>query len=491
MIPVTMEQLTTAVDGEILIKNDKTIKNVIIDSREQTEAALFVPVVGEKTDGHRYVAGAVKNGAVALFMQKESPYREEILTIAKETDTAVIAVTDTVMALQQFAAWYRRQFPVPVVGITGSVGKTTTKEMISAALETEKKVLKTIGNKNSQIGLPLMMFYLDASYDIAVIEMGMSEVGEMKKLAKVAKPECAVMTNIGVAHIAQLGSKENIRKEKLNIVNQFGDNSVLFVNGNDLLLNETATQITQKAVTIACDKETYPVLKQTRVMTYGIGEAFDVSASQLKTCEQGIEFQVTLLQNGKKMSIPVHLNVFGTHNVMNALAAIVVAMHYGIAPETAICGLEAYEPIAMRGQIRKENGITWIDDTYNASPDSMKSGIQVLLSLEGKRHIAVFADVLELGAASEQLHREVGAYLAEWEEQQKKTEILLAIGTQAAFLADEAKKKGMKEVYRCASNEEAVKLLRNMLQAEDVVLVKGSRGMHTEEIVQAFLPKKE
>ena len=149
------------------------------------------------------------------------------------------------------------------------MGKTTTKEMIAAALETEKKVLKTIGNKNSQIGLPLMMFYLEDSYDIAVIEMGMSEAGEMKNLAKVAKPECAVMTNIGVAHIAQLGSKENIRKEKLNIVNCFRDNSVLFVNGNDTLLNETATQITQKAVTIDCNKETKNILECTKAVTYG------------------------------------------------------------------------------------------------------------------------------------------------------------------------------------------------------------------------------
>lgn len=486
MIPVTIEQLTTAVDGELLVKNNKRIKNVIIDSREQTEDALFVPVIGEKTDGHNYVSGAVKNGAVALFMQKNSPWREEIRKLAMETDTAVIAVEDTVAALQQFAAWYRGQFPVPVIGITGSVGKTTTKEMISAALETEKKVLKTIGNKNSQIGLPLMMFYLDASYDIAVIEMGMSEVGEMRKLAQVAQPECAVMTNIGVAHIAQLGSKENIRKEKLNIVNQFGNSSVLFVNGNDILLNETATQITQKAVTMDCDKETLPVLQKIRAITYGIGAEFDVSASELTTSEKGIRFLVTFMQHGKKQSLPVQLNVFGTHNVMNALAAIAVAMQYGIAPEAAIRGLAGYEPIAMRGQIKKEHGITWIDDTYNASPDSMKSGAQVLLSLKGKRHIAVLADVLELGEASEALHREVGAYLATLEEHRNKTDILLTIGTQAAYLAEEAEKNGMQEVYRVASNEEAVHLLKNLLCPEDVVLVKGSRGMHTEEIIKAF-----
>ena len=180
MIPVKVEQLVAAVNGTLLTGTpEQIIKNVIIDSREQEELALFVPIVGEKTDGHKYVAGALKNGARTLFMQENSDYREEILALAKAEGASVVAVSDTVSALQDFAAWYRNCFEIPVVGITGSVGKTTTKEMISAALETEKKVLKTIGNKNSQIGLPLMMFYLEDGYDIAVIEMGMSEVGEI------------------------------------------------------------------------------------------------------------------------------------------------------------------------------------------------------------------------------------------------------------------------------------------------------------------------
>ncbi len=493
MIPVKAEQLVAAVGGELLTGNaTQLIKNVTIDSREKEENALFVPIIGEKTDGHKYVEGALNNGAVVLFMQKETAYREEIIALAKKADACVVAVEDTVAALQKFAAWYRRLFAVPVIGITGSVGKTTTKEMISAALETKKKVLKTIGNKNSQIGLPLMMFYLDATYDIAVIEMGMSEVGEMKNLSFVAKPECAVMTNIGVAHIAQLGSKENIRKEKLNIVNEFDAGSVLFVNGNDILLNETATEITQKAIMIDCNEETKKVLEHTKAVTYGIceesgTEAFDVSAKNLVTGGSGISFTAVLSENGVKKEIPVQLKVYGNHNVMNALAAIAVAMHYGIAPEQAAEGLAQYEPIAMRGQIKEHQGITWIDDTYNASPDSMKSGAQVLLSLEGKRHIAVFADVLELGEASERLHREVGAYLVNLTEQNRSCDFLVTVGTQAVFLAEEAKKEGMQNVHSFSSNAEAAKYLKTMLQAGDVVLVKGSRGMHTEEIIKEFM----
>lgn len=488
MIPVKVEQLIAAVGGELLTGNvNQIIKNVTIDSREQAEAALFVPIIGEKTDGHKYVAGALNNGAKTLFLQKESAYREEILGLAEKAEASVIAVENTVVALQSFAAWYRGCFPVPVVGITGSVGKTTTKEMIAAALETEKKVLKTIGNKNSQIGLPLMMFYLDETYDIAVIEMGMSEVGEMKNLSFVAKPECAVMTNIGVAHIAQLGSKENIRKEKLNIVNQFDGNSVLFVNGNDILLKETATEITQNSINIDCDEITKPVLARTKAVTFGIGDGFDVSAKDLVTGGSGISFTAVIKEKDAEKQLPVNLQVYGNHNVMNALAAIAVAMRYGISPETAAEGLAQYEPIAMRGQIKEHQGIIWIDDTYNASPDSMKSGAQVMLSLKGERHIAVLADVLELGETSEELHREVGAYLAFLREQGRSTEILVTVGTQAAFIAEEAKKQGMQKVYSFFSNAEAVACLKNTLRAGDVVLVKGSRGMHTEEIIKAFI----
>ena len=514
MIPVKIEQVVQAVGGELLTQDAAVmIKNVTIDSREQAEAALFVPIIGEKTDGHKYVSGALNNGAVALFMQRETMYREEILSLAKECSAAVIAVEDTVAALQHLAGWYRDCFDIPVVGITGSVGKTTTKEMIAAALETEKRVLKTIGNKNSQIGLPLMMFYMEDSYEIAVIEMGMSEPGEMKNLAAVAKPECAVVTNIGVAHIAQLGSKENIRKEKLNIVNQFDKNSVLFVNGNDTLLHKTATEITQKSITIDCSKETKAVLESTRAFTYGILEndipesedgtwksempengiqvysdaGFDITAVDVVTEGSGIGFTAVFLENGMEKRIPVQLKVYGTHNVMNALAALAVAMRYGIAPERAVGGLAQYEPIAMRGQIKKDNGIIWIDDTYNASPDSMKSGAQVMLSLEGNRHIAVLADVLELGEASETLHREVGAYLSDLTEKGRKTDILVTVGTQAAYIAEEAKRQGMTNVHSFSTNIEAVGFLRNVLGEGDVVLVKGSRGMKTEEIVKAFV----
>ncbi len=488
MKQVKVEQIVNATNGTLLCgKTEDLIQNVVIDSRQQEEQALFVPIVGEKTDGHRYVAGAIANGAKALFMNQNTAFREEILTLAKEKDVAVIEVEHTVMALQQFASWYRSCFSLPVIGITGSVGKTTTKEMIASALETKKNVLKTIGNKNSQIGLPLMMFYLDDCHEVAVIEMGMSEVGEMKNLAFVAKPECAVLTNIGVAHIAQLGSQEAIRKEKLAISNEFSKGSVLFVNGNDTLLAETVEQITKQEITIDCTAKTKEALMKTTPITYGIGDGFTYSAKNLTTTEQGICFTVCYNKQGEIVEFPMHLKVYGEHNVLNALSAIAVANYIGIEPEIAAKGLEQYEPIAMRGQIKKVDGITWIDDTYNASPDSMRSGANVLLSIAGKRHIAVFADVLELGECSEQLHREVGAYVADLKVNNKKIDVLFTVGEQAIFLAEEAKQQGLENVVSFQSNKEASDYLKEFLQEEDVVLVKGSRGMKMEEIVSKFV----
>lgn len=487
MNSICVKEIVKATNGILLCGEDTvTIRNVMIDSREEQEASLFVPIIGEKTDGHKYVSGALKNGATALFMQKDSAFREEILQKSSEVGASVIAVEDTVAALQRLAAWYRNQFPVPVVGITGSVGKTTTKEMISCALETEKKVLKTIGNKNSQIGLSLMMFYLDSTYDIAVIEMGMSEEGEMEKLSRVARPECAVMTNIGVAHIAQLGSKENIRKEKLGIVNEFSSGSSLILNGNDELLNELATQITHKTITIDCNPASNAVLQETKAVTYGIGEGFDYEAHNIRTTSKGTSFDVHYVKNGEVVRMPVSLQVYGDHNVMNALAAIAVAERYGVSAEQAVRELEAYKPIAMRGQIKEKDGVVWIDDTYNASPDSMKSGVQVLLSLEnGTRRIAVLADVLELGEKAEELHREVGTYLGTNTISGKKVDLLVTVGENARYIAEEAEKYGVR-TKSFTSNTEAILELKNEIRQGDVLLVKGSRGMKTDEIVKAF-----
>ncbi|MGN0507340.1 MAG: UDP-N-acetylmuramoyl-tripeptide--D-alanyl-D-alanine ligase [Lachnospiraceae bacterium] len=492
MKPIKVAEIVKATGGVLRCGEEAAqIEEVLIDSRTQTKNGLFVPIVGEKTDGHRYIEGAVANGATAVFLAEDYEGKEEALAFCREKNVSVIEVTDTIEALQSLASWYRDLFNIPVVGITGSVGKTTTKEMVSAALKTTKHVLKTIGNKNSQIGLPLMMFYLDDSYDMAVIEMGMSDFGEMARLADVAKPECAVVTNIGVAHIAQLKTQENIRKEKLSIVHHFVTGSSLFLNGNDRLLKEAATQITQKRIIMDCNKDTSAALERAAAVTYGIsddGAGFDFCAKDIKTTENGTCFTAVYEDNGARRELPVELKVYGEHNVMNALAALAVAKHYGIEPEIAAEGLKEYEPIAMRGQMKTKDGITWIDDTYNASPDSMRSSAQVLVSLEHKkRRVAVFADVLELGEQSEELHRNVGSYLAGLKKDDRKLDLLVTVGKEAGYIAEEAKKSGSIQTVSFDTNTQAVEYLRKELRAGDAVLVKGSRGMKTDEIIAAFL----
>lgn len=498
MKQVKIAEVVKATGGILRCGSEEAqIEQVVLDSRLKTEHGLFVPIVGEKNDGHCYIADAVEHGATAVFLESSFDGAKKVLEFCEAKQIAVVEVANTVDALQQFASWYRDRFSFPVIGITGSVGKTTTKEMVSAALSTKKRVLKTIGNRNSQLGLPLMMFEFDDSYDIAVIEMGMSQFGEMARLADIAKPECAVMTNIGTSHIAQLKTRENIRKEKLCIVHHFVTGSSLFLNGNDRLLQEAATQITQKKITIDCNKETYAALEKADAVTYGImdsektgvqQEEFDFSAKDIQTTEHGIRFVAVYKEDGNRKELPIELKVYGEHNVMNALAALAVAGRYGIEPETAAEGLKSYEPIAMRGQIKTKDGITWIDDTYNASPDSMKSGLQVLLSLEhGRRRVAVFADVMELGEQSEQLHRGVGAYLAQAEKEGRKVDLLVTTGKEAAYIAEEAKKSEGPFVVSFDSNAKVIEYLKTELRVGDVVLVKGSRGMKTDEIVAAFL----
>lgn len=494
MKELSIKEITEAVEGKLLCGEESLIiTSVSTNSNSIQPSALFVPIVGEKVDAHDYIESAFSHGATACFTS-----RHEIMDGSK----VYIKVEDTIRALQKLATYYRSKFSLPVVGITGSVGKTTTKEMIAAALSTKYNVLKTEGNMNSQVGLPLMMFRIDSSHEIAVIEMGMSEVGEMAKLTPIAKPEVAVMTNIGVSHIGQLKTQENIRKEKLNIINSFQKDSILFVNGNDVLLNAIKTAAKEFHGTLVnrpkepdtmdiknshsfakinVSEATLVKLMEAEVASFGTNPECDYRAENIRTFEGKTYFT---LRNSKDDGEEIVLQVLGIHNVSNALAALAVASHYGIPASTAKHGLYEYKPIAMRGQIKEAGGIKIIDDSYNASPDSMKGGIQVLLELEGvTRRIAVLADVLELGEISYKCHYEVGTYIADY-----KVDEVITIGKEAAAIA-----KGVQEkesnitTHSFTNNEEAIGYLENNLKAGDGVLIKGSRSMRTDEIVKALL----
>lgn len=463
------------------------VQKVYTNSRENTVNGLFVPVIGERVDAHDFIIGAFENGAVACFTSRhhsiedvESDEMQKML----EDGKVLIAVTDTLAALQKLAIYYRNKFTTPVIGISGSVGKTTTKEMISAALETKLNVLKTFGNMNSQIGVALMMFEFDTSRDVAVIEMGISEPHEMERLCAIAQPKYAVLTNIGVSHIAQLKTRENIRQEKSKIVNAFHKDSVFYVNGNDDLLSqiylkweEADGKVQKFALDLA--EETKERLLEAKVVAFGTEEFCGFRAANITTKDEKSSFTL-IYPNGEEQ---IQLNVCGIHNVYNALVALAVASEFGIEPSIAKRGLENYQPMKMRGQIFQYDKIKVIDDTYNASPDSMKSGVNVLQDLSDvKRRIAVLADVLELGELSESCHYGVGEMIAD-----TKVDTLVTVGTQAAFIAKAVQeKKAPIQTKSFDSNEKAIEFLKEFVQAGDGILVKGSRGMHTEQIVEAL-----
>ena len=449
---LTVGELVKMSGGRLLCgAEDIVISSVCIDSRKIVPGGLFVPLIGEKVDSHRFLDQVIAAGAAAVITQEHE---------TAEGPAAWIRVEDTQVALQKIAAGYRAKFSLPVVGITGSVGKTTTKEMVALALSSALRVMKTEGNFNSQIGLPLTMFRLEPEDEVAVIEMGMSNFGEMGRLAEIACPDFAVITNIGVSHIEHLKTRENIRSEKLHITDRFRKGSVLFANGDDLLLAELR------------GKTRYPI------KFFGTQPWCDYRAERLEAYGTGTKF---LLCTGNKR-IAVDLPAPGMHYVLNALAAAAVADTLSIDLVEAMKALKSYEPPAMRQQVSQVGGITLIDDSYNASPDSMKSSLGVLAGFSTKgRKIAVLADMLELGEYSARGHYEVG-------EQAGKlgVDVVIAVGKEAENIAVGAKEHGVKEVHFLKDNQAVLELLRQMVKPGDAVLVKGSRGMHMEEIVHGI-----
>lgn len=477
MKPITVKEILNVTDGELLAGNeDIVICGATTNSRQIKENDLFVPIIGERVDGHLFIENALKDGASVSFTSKHNKEALESLSIGE--DKALIKVDDTLKAFQALAKYSRSRFDIPLVGITGSVGKTTTKEMVAQAVMSEKNVLKTEGNLNSQIGLSLMMHRLESEHEVAVIEMGISEIGEMEKLVNIAKPTFAVMTNIGMSHINQFKKKETTRKEKLRIADTIDENGALFINADDELLYEIKEYKEGKKAIDIYDS-TKEALEKCDVITFGTRPDSDYRAVDIEHDDNAVTF--TMLH--EDVSMKVRLNVPGGHNVINALAAIAVADRLGIAYEAAINYLADYRPIAMRGTVIDNGNYRIIDDTYNASPDSMKSGIDVLVNMkDSTRKIAVLADILELGEVSQDCHYDVGVYLSG-----KPVNELVTIGEQAKAIAAAVKERNSDIVANSFDNNlDAITYLKQTVAKGSVLLVKGSRGMHTDEIVNAL-----
>lgn len=453
-----IKDVLKAVNGSLLCGDLQTrIDTVSTDSKNIGTNCLFVPIIGERVDAHRFIGDAAANGAAASFTSEHDEADKSI---------AYIRVSDTQEALKDLGRYYGNLITIPKIGITGSVGKTTTKEMIACALSAGKKVFKTSGNNNSQIGVPLTLLRMSGEDEIAVIEMGISIPGEMNKLASLLTLDCAVVTNIGVSHIEQLKTQDGICEEKFHIEEAIKGDGPLFLNGDDEVIKRHMGE-----------------LKHSFIL-FGLDENNDYRAVNIKSNSSGTGTDFDILNNNKKYH--VRLNVLGTHNVRNALVAFAIATRYGIQAEAAIEALAGFEGVSMRQQISVVNGITYIDDSYNASPDSMRAGINVLCQLESKgRRIAVLADMLELGDKSPEYHYETGRYIST----QPVDEVII-YGSLAGEIGKGATLNGDIKVTEMDSREKINEYLQNTLKAGDTVLFKGSRGMKLNECADFFVKKE-
>ena len=443
----TVKEIAEIIGGVVLCGDENTrITNVKFDSREVGEGTLFVPIRGAKVDPHDFIEDCFKKGAAAALTERDT---------VKYTDKPYIRVENCLSALQKLSAYYRQSMKAKLIGVTGSVGKTSTKEMIAAALSKGFDVMKTQGNRNSQIGLPITMFEISPYNDIAVIEMGMSEFGEMDRLCDIAKPDIAVMTNIGKAHIENLGTQENILEEKFKITKNFDENGVLFLNGNDPLL-----------MTLY-NKQPF------KTLSFGLTPDCDCYAENIRTDGFDTVFTCRFGDVKTELKIPA----LGQHSVMNAAAAFAAGIYLGLDVHTIQQGLLTYKNAPMRQQIHKLSDFVLIDDSYNSSPEAAKVSTDVLKSIAKGKTIAVLADMLELGDEAEIEHYNVGKHLAS-----RGIDVLIAIGQLSENTARGARENGCGCVVHFNDNDSAYEYLSGIIERNCTVLVKGSRGMHTDEI---------
>ena len=425
--------------------NDCEINGVCIDTRKITKGCLFICIKGERFDAHQFAREALEKGAAAVMIHRNI-----------EVDGNYVMVEDTSKALLSLGGYYRSKFDLHLVGLTGSVGKTTTKEFLYLVLSEKYNTIKTQGNLNNEIGLPQMLFQIDAGTEAAVIEMGMNHFGEIHKLSLAAKPTMALITNIGTSHIENLGSREGILKAKLEILDGLEKGSTVILNGDNDLLS-------------GVKNDAY------NIVFFGLDNG-DFRAENIIQTENETSFEISYYGKKQKIVIPT----IGIHNVYNALAAFAVGYFLDIAPDLCAAGLNQYVPEGMRQKCVSRNGVTFIEDCYNASPDSMKAAISTLSNIKGNKKIAVLSDMLELGSYAETAHTEIGRTVA-----QSNIDYLLTVGEMSHFTAAAAEESGMKNVFHFNSKEELTEKLLEILENGDAVVFKASRGMKLEDVIHS------
>ena len=456
MNSLPLSQIAKFADVDLSLGRDGRITRISTDSRTLQRGDLFVALRGENFDGHKFVEQAAERGAVAALV-------DHTWKGAAPKDFPLIRVDDTLIAYQQIAARYRQSLPLKVIAITGSNGKTTTKDFVAAALGRRFRVTKTEGNFNNHVGLPKTILDATSEDQIGVWEIGMNHPGEIAALAKIAAPDVGIITNIGVAHIEFMGSREAIAQEKGALAEAIGPQGTLILNADDPFSEGIA--------------------KRTRAKSIFAGiKGGTVCAIDLRHSASGSEF--TILEGAHRCR--AQLPVPGLHMIQNALLAVAAGRVFGLSIEDCAAGLASAPLTKARLQMKTIRGVQFIDDSYNANPESMRAALATLAELETDgRRIAVLGEMAELGAESERGHREVGEAAASLQ-----IDEVIAIGKTASTIADAAQKAGLEKSRAVASADEAAEILADETSPNDLVLIKGSRAARTERVIEEFAKRQ-
>ena len=448
MKPFTLRDALNAVNGRYFGNEaalDSDIDRVTSDSRTAGTGALFIALKGTRVDGHDFMAGCIRAGAVACLTEREPTPQER----------PAIQVDSTLRATGALAAWHRARFAIPVIGITGSVGKTTTKEMIAAVLSQRFNTHKTQKNLNNELGVPWTLLRLDDGHQVSVVEMGISDFGEMRRLTHMVRPTIAVFSVIGDAHLEFLGDRDGVMRAKGEIFEGMDENGLAVLNGDDPI-----------------QRKCHPNMRR---VTYGLGEGCDVRGADVRNLgENGMRMTVRHSGGTFEVAIPA----FGSHLASAALAAAAVGLELGLTGEEIARGVAQYQTVGDRARVIHAGDITIVSDCYNANPNSCQAAVDSLMQLEGKRRVCVLGDMLELGPRTEELHHGVGEYAAK-----AGVDLVIGCGPLSRAIADGAKAAGSDVLYY-EDKARLIAALGDILRPGDCVLVKASHSMAFEEIVK-------
>lgn len=445
MAQFTLQEVITAVNGLCQGCESVTFSTVVTDTRKIVAHSLFVALQGNNFDGHDFLIEAKKAGAIGAIVQKGKGI----------DDFLCIEVEDTLHAYQDLARFHRQRFSIPVIAITGSSGKTTTKEMLGAVLSSQFNVLKTEKNFNNEIGLPMTLLELTASHEVCIVEMGMRGLGQIEELASIAEPTIGIITNVGTSHIELLGSQEMIAQAKGELIRHLPSTGIAILNEDDVLVKSMSSDVKGKTI------------------TYGLEGTSTVRGSHISYKKDGIKFTCKCYDDVFDIFLPM----IGVHNVYNALATIAVARVLGVATGKIKKSFSTFTGMAMRQEIIPLDDIVVLNDAYNANPSSMAESIKALGQLEGKRKIAMLGDMLELGNYTKEAHEAIGQLLAD-----EGYDMVFTLGNASSFISRITDSLGIPS-WHCLNHVDMANAYWPLHKKGDILLVKGSRGLAMEKVI--------